>query len=580
MKKAIFFSVLLSLTALFGPKCYAYSVVVPTGQTIEFEVVNNKAWVTYHSSVSPAYPSLTGGLVLPDSILYYGVWCPVTRIGTNAFQGCSGLTFVQIPNSVTSIDFGAFSNCTGLTSVTLNNSLTDIGSNAFENCISLTSVTIPDGVEKILYKTFFNCSGLTSVNFGNGLDSIEWNAFESCIGLTSITLPSSLSYIGYEAFKDCTGLSSLTIPSGYIDANAFENCHSLSSVTFGSGVDTIKQFAFSNCIGLSSVEIPDGVRHLDYGVFQRCTGLTSATIGNGVSKLWSTFWRCTGLTSVTIGNGVDTIGDDTFLGCTALSTITGGNNVVAIGKQAFYECTSLTSFIVGNSVSLIDESAFNGCSGLTTVTLGNQLASIESNAFKNCTLLENIHCFATTPPSVKNNTFQGIPASAHIYVPCGSAYFYLQNTVWSQFDIAERHPFLLDITSAYPERGSVEIVTMPTCDNPVLEIQAMPATGYVFSHWSDQNNEAHRYIEVSQDIVLKAYFVQGNAVEETEAERITVFVSNGCIHVENAGEFSVFDVTGRQVCHILDANHTQPLPTGVYLVKAGDYPTQKVAIIK
>ena len=42
----------------------------------------------------------------------------VTKIGNYAFQDCSGLTSMEIPNSV-SIGEGAFSRCTGLKSVTI-----------------------------------------------------------------------------------------------------------------------------------------------------------------------------------------------------------------------------------------------------------------------------------------------------------------------------------------------------------------------------------------------------------------------------------------------------------------------------
>ena len=41
----------------------------------------------------------------------------VTYIGNKAFQGCSGLTSIDIPNSVTSIGDSAFQGCSGLTSI-------------------------------------------------------------------------------------------------------------------------------------------------------------------------------------------------------------------------------------------------------------------------------------------------------------------------------------------------------------------------------------------------------------------------------------------------------------------------------
>ncbi|MDR0502016.1 MAG: leucine-rich repeat domain-containing protein [Treponema sp.] len=128
--------------------------------------------------------------------------------------------------------FGAFECCTGLTSITIPNSVTSIGEAAFRGCDSLTSITIPDSVTSIGDEAFYRCTGLTSVTIGNSVTYIPGYAFSGS-GLTSVTIGNSVTGIGYEAFSYCSGLTSITIPDSVtsIGSRAFRDCHSLTSVT-------------------------------------------------------------------------------------------------------------------------------------------------------------------------------------------------------------------------------------------------------------------------------------------------------------------------------------------------------------
>ena len=79
------------------------------------------------------------------------------KIETGAFQGCTGLTSVAIPENVMEIGKGAFKGCTGLTSVVIPESIIKIGDSAFKGCTGLASVTIPKSVKKIGKSVLSDC---------------------------------------------------------------------------------------------------------------------------------------------------------------------------------------------------------------------------------------------------------------------------------------------------------------------------------------------------------------------------------------------------------------------------------------
>ncbi|MBQ9735062.1 MAG: leucine-rich repeat domain-containing protein [Clostridia bacterium] len=94
-------------------------------------------------------------------------------IGDSAFQLCTSLTSITIPDSVTSIGSTAFYGCSNLTSITIPDSVTSIGSMAFGGCTQLTSVVIGNGVTRISWSAFGSCSKLTNVYYKG--TATDWN---------------------------------------------------------------------------------------------------------------------------------------------------------------------------------------------------------------------------------------------------------------------------------------------------------------------------------------------------------------------------------------------------------------------
>ena len=240
--------------------------------------------------------------------------------------------------------------------------VTSIGVYAFEECTGLTSVTIPDSVKSIGYRAFNGCTKLTSVTIGNGVTSIGNYAFNGCTGLTSVTIPNSVTSIGAAAFSGCSGLTSIAIPDSVtsIGDQAFYNCSKLQDIYITdigawcniSGLDNLMEYGsnnknlYINNELVTSIAIPDSVTSIGNYAFNGCTGLTSVTIPDSVTSIGNyAFNGCTGLTSVTIPDSVTSIGARVFDGCTKLTSVTIGNGVTSIGYRAFDGCIGLTSVI-------------------------------------------------------------------------------------------------------------------------------------------------------------------------------------------------------------------------------------------
>ena len=364
-------------------------------------------------------------VVIPDTIDGKSV----TSIGRRAFEGCTNLKSITIPNSVTEMGRRAFSGCSSLTGIAIPDSVTEIGKYAFDGCKSLTSITIPDGVTSIGDGAFYNCSSLTEIKVasensnyvsvngvlynkdkttiicypagkkGNnykipdGVTKVDSSAFIGCSSLTSITIPNGVTEIGYSVFEGCTNLKSITIPNGVtsIGDSAFEGCTSLKSITIPNSVTSIGDSAFEDCTSLTSITIPNGVTSIGDSAFEGCTSLTSITIPNSVTSIgFGAFIGCSSLTSITIPDSVTCIGDSAFNGCTSLTSITIPDSVTSIGESAFSGCSSLASITIPDSVMSIGNDAFHECSSLTSITIPNSVTSIGDYAFLGCSRLTAI----------------------------------------------------------------------------------------------------------------------------------------------------------------------------------------------
>ena len=367
----------------------------------------------------------------------------VKVIGEYAFQNCTGLTSIIIPDSVTVIEMQAFYNCIGLTSIIIPDSVTAIGMQAFYNCTGLTSImfnssttTIYDNESTIspvtiiigsspsttkdyavkynrTFYTFEPSTGTIAGYIGSGDDVlipaeiggiivkvIGEYAFQSCIDLTSVTIPGSVTTVGDSAFADCSGLTSIYIPDGVttIGDSAFADCSGLTSVTIPHCVTVIGNSAFSDCFGLTTITFnsPTTIIHDDENTIPtaaKIIGYDSSTAKDYAVKYNRTF-------EVIAASPENDFTFDPSTGTITGYTGPGGDvvipatideiAVVTIGDNAFYDCTGLTSIYIPDSVTTIGSYVFYSCTGLTSIIIPDSVTVIGDYSFYNCTSLTSI----------------------------------------------------------------------------------------------------------------------------------------------------------------------------------------------
>ena len=395
----------------------------------------------------------TGELVIPESVELYGTTYPVTVIGSNAFQYCSGLTgTLVIPNSVVTIGDEAFSACNSLTSLTLGNAVQNIGNSAFQICSGLTgSLVIPNSVVTIGAAAFDECPGFTSLALGNAVQSIYNSAFYSTGFTGTLTIPESVTYMGWGAFAYCNGFTSLTYNATNcsVDAYWLIGTTSMTTLNIGENVQVIPDYFLNGLTSFTGeLVIPESVTSIGENAFSGCTGFTG---------------------SLNIGDAVTTIGANAFDGCSGFTgSLTIPNAVSSIGANAFSGCTSFSgTFTIGNSVSEIGNAAFFGaCEGFTSFDVKPE-----------------------TPPALGTNVFTSIDNNIPMQVPCGSLNAYQNADGWNVFtNIQEPDPCMWEITAtANPAEGGTVSGGGTYEQGTTCTLMATPAEGYEFVNWKENN---------------------------------------------------------------------------------------------
>ena len=185
------------------------------------------------------------------------IYCSINlkEIGENAFKNCKNVNYVDfgmVEYGATGINIGsnAFEGCDGLTKLTVCVNVQEVGEEIFKDCKNLETVTYQ--AKKVGDRMFIGCDKLSSVTLENKVEEIGASAFEGITNLENVTFGTSVNVVKESAFA-YTGIKNLSLVClRELHKDAFSNCYNLINVKYA-GNPRIIEPAFVNCERIISI---------------------------------------------------------------------------------------------------------------------------------------------------------------------------------------------------------------------------------------------------------------------------------------------------------------------------------------
>ncbi|MCR5589357.1 MAG: leucine-rich repeat protein [Bacteroidales bacterium] len=361
------------------------------------------------------------------------------------------------------------------------------------------------------------------------LSSLQSNAdgtFQDC-NMTSVVIPSSITEIGFAAFHQCDSLTSVIVPAtvSTIGASAFSYCDNLRSIYFcAQNPPSINWSTFAGTPSDKVIYVPDQYyqnytnawSYLNYNV----VGLTlqfDITI-NANNSAW--------------GVGIYSILGPTVAEITAMSNYGYHFDHWSYGSNAnpdtlyLTEDVTVTAYFAINQYTIVgatNDSIYGSVTGDTTV---NYLDTVTLTAVANT----GYHFVRWSDYTIDN-----------------------PKTIVATSDMTKTAYFA---PNEYNINLSVDSFTHGTCTgggsyqySTIATLEAIPYSGYRFSHWSDGATYNPYTLAVTDDVQLTAYFyADGAPYQDTIVVYDTLFVimpihDTTVVHVFDTIYIDVHDTT-------------------------------------
>ena len=355
----------------------------------------------------------TGSVTIPESVSHDGKEYSVTTIAEKAFQGCSGLTGVDIPESVKTIGDYAFSGCNNMTQVTVAwLSPLAINSTVFPNRANCT-LYVPQGCQALYqaadyWKEFkeiidptIDDDSVDGIFYTYDTEKYTATVTGAKSDLQEVNIPDNVTYegrvytvtkIARAAFQD-HDMAAVIVPFTMkeIGYDAFRGCKNLVSMKVRSYYEYMQQLVSPFVVqeGITNVDVDGTMDPASKGVNRSLAVMEEEAVYDSRNDCNAIIHKATnmlmaGCQTTVIPEDVVKIGDHAFYGQTNLTSISIPSSVTILGSGAFYDCKNLESVVLNEGLVTIGSCAFLNCEKLGSIKIPISVKKIDEFAFVNC----------------------------------------------------------------------------------------------------------------------------------------------------------------------------------------------------
>lgn len=262
--------------------CNKLQVISVHEDNENFAVIDGVLYNHQLSSVVRCPQMTSGKVILPHTI---------KKINAYAFEWCTEIESVEIPEGCVFIGNSAFSTCENLSEVILPKTMEYIDTSAFSYCNSIDSIDIPDSVYYLGKYAFNCCHNLKEVEIGDGIEELKYCLFESCEKLNKVTLGENIKEIDETAFLFTRYVSNVSnYHNGLLissDRYLIKVAHDVTACYIPNGIAIIADGAFeypSEEGWLSEVHVPSSIERINWGAFHEVPEITPIYFGGSIER--------------------------------------------------------------------------------------------------------------------------------------------------------------------------------------------------------------------------------------------------------------------------------------------------------